>query len=164
MFSFRVRGAYSANAEAILGGGYAMLEHHARLILRDVYSSWEEGDLFSTLSYFAPSAVFAVHATPQGASLIGAGTGRDDLGNRLEKFLTGFEVREFKLLHVVSKSFGTQSRAYFRYRHRNGSMEVDGTMRHLWKFTGDTIAHFELFHDWPCMRAFYAMAALETAH
>jgi hypothetical protein len=72
-------------------------------------------------------------------------------------------VREFRLLQVVSKGLWTQSRAYFRYRHRNGSMEVDGTMRHLWKFIGDEIAHFELFHDSQCMRAFYAMAALESA-
>jgi hypothetical protein len=140
-----------------------MLEHHARLILSDLYSSWEGGDLFSTLSYFAPSAVFAVHATPAGASLIGAGTGLHDLGNRLDMFLNRVEVREFKLLQVVSKGIWTQSRAYFRYRHRNGSMQVDGTMRHLWKFIGDEIAHFELFHDSQCMRAFYAMAALESA-
>lgn len=140
-----------------------MLEHHAGLILSDLYSSWERGDLFGTLSYFAPSAVFAVHAMPESASLIGAGTGLDDLGDRLEKFLHRVEVREFKLLQVVSKGLWTQSRAYFRYRHRNGSMEVDGTMRHLWKFIGDEIAHFELFHDSQCMRAFYAMAALESA-
>jgi hypothetical protein len=158
-----VRPAYSAGSGSDLGGGYVMLEHHARLILCDLYSSWEGGDLFGTLSYFAPSAAFAVHATPKGASLIGAGTGLDDLGNRLEKFLHRVEVREFRLLQVVSKGFWTQSRAYFRYRHRNGSMEVDGTMRHLWKFVGDEIAHFELFHDSQCMRAFYAMAALESA-
>jgi hypothetical protein len=146
-----------------LGGGNAMLEHHARLILGDVYRSWEAGDLLNTLSYFAASALFAVHATPDGASLIGAGYGRDDLGNRLEMFLRQFEVREFRLLRVVSKDLWTQSRAYFRYRHRNGSMEVDGSMRHLWRFIGDEIAHFELFHDSQGMRAFYAMAALEAA-
>src|SRR5262245_9475277 len=140
-----------------------MLERHARLILSDLYAAWEGGDLFGTLSYFAPSTVFAVHATPEGASLIGAGTGLDVLANRLDMFLDRVEVREFKLLQVVSKGFCTQSRAYFRYRHRNGSMEVDGTMRHLWKFFGDQIAHFELFHDAQCMRAFYAMAALESA-
>ena len=143
-------------------GGYAMREQHARLILHDLYSSWEGSDLFGTLSYFAPSTVFAVHAT-EGASLIGAGKGLDDLGNRLEEFLQRVEVREFKLLQVVSKGLWTQSRAYFRYRHRNGNMEVDGTMRHLWKFIGDEVAHFELFHDSQCMRAFYAMAALESA-
>ena len=52
-----------------------------------------------------------------------------------------------------------QSRAQYRYRHRTGGMEVDGTMRHLWRFVGDEIAHFELFHDAPRMRAFYAMTA-----
>ena len=140
-----------------------MLEHHAQLILGDVYSSWQAGDLLGTLSYFAPNAIFTVHATPQAASLIGAGRGRDELGGRLEMFLGHIEVREFKLLQVVSKGFWTQSRAYFRYRQLNGSMEVDGTMRHLWKFIGDEIAHFELFHDSQCMRAFYAMAALESA-
>ena len=36
---------------------------------------------------------------------------------------------------------------------------LDGTMRHLWRFVGDEIAHFELFHDAPRMRAFYAMTA-----
>jgi len=139
-----------------------MLERHARLILGDVYASWEGGDLLSTLSYFAASTIFAVHAVPAGASLIGAGCGRDDLGDRLDMFLRRFEVREFRLLQVVSKGLWTQSRAYFHYRHRNGSMEVDGTMRHRWRFIGDEIAHFELFHDWQCMRAFYAMAAVEA--
>jgi len=140
-----------------------MLEHHARLILGDLYASWEAGDLPGTLSYFAPSTVFTVHATPQAASLIGAGSGRSDLGQRLGMFLCRIEVREFKLLQVVSKGLWTQSRAYFRYRQLNGSMEVDGTMRHLWKFVGDEIQRFELFHDSQCMRAFYAMAAVNSA-
>src|SRR5262249_11876530 len=87
--------AYSAGCGSGLGGGYAMLERHARLILSDLYASWEGGDLFGTLSYFAPGAVFAVHATPGGASLIGAGTGLDDLANRLDIFLDRVEVREF---------------------------------------------------------------------
>jgi hypothetical protein len=38
-------------------------------------------------------------------------------------------------------------------------MEVDGAMRHKWRFVGDEIAHFELFHDSERMRAFYKMAA-----
>ena len=51
------------------------------------------------------------------------------------------------------------SRVAFRYRHRASGLEVDGTMRHKWRFVGDKIAHFELFHDSPRMHAFYNLAA-----
>jgi len=112
------------------------------------------------LSYFTIGAGFAVHGTPNGASLIGTGVGRDEFGDRLERFLGQFEVRDFKLRHVTARGVWLQSRANFRYRHRATGMEVDGVMRHKWLFVGDEIAHFELFHDSPRMRAFYAMAAL----
>jgi ketosteroid isomerase-like protein len=135
----------------------------AGFILGDVYASWEEGDLLSTLSYFARGVTFAVHSTPDGASLIGAGFGRDYFGDRLEMFLRRFEVQEFKLLQVTARDVWVQSRALFRYRHRATGMEVDGSMRHVWRFDGDEIAYFELFHDSPRMRAFYAMTALESA-
>jgi hypothetical protein len=138
-----------------------MLERHAHLILNDVYASWEQGDLLSTLSYFAESVGFAVHSTPASASLIGTGQGRDDFGGRLEMFVCKFHVEEFKLLQIAKKGFWLQSRAHFRYRHRASGMEVDGAMRHKWLFVGDEIAHFELFHDSPRMRAFYKMAAAE---
>lgn len=140
-----------------------MLERNARLILNDVYASWEQGDLLTTLSYFAMNVVFAVHSTPDSASLIGAGLGRDDFGGRLEKFLRKFEVEDFKLQQVTAKGLWLQSRVLFRYRHRASGMEVDGTMRHMWRFVGDEIAHFELFHDSPRMRAFYAMTAPDSA-
>jgi ketosteroid isomerase-like protein len=136
-----------------------MLENDARLILSDVYASWENGDLLATLSYFAMSVVFAVHSTPDSTSLIGAGLGRDDFGGRLQMFLRKFEVEDFKLQQVAAKGLWVQSRAHFRYRHRASGMEVDGTMRHKWLFVGDEITHFELFHDSPRMRAFYKMAA-----
>jgi ketosteroid isomerase-like protein len=136
-----------------------MLEHDAQLILRDVYASWEDGDIPTTLSYFADSVIFAVHSTPEGESLVGAGLGRDNFGGRLDLFQRAYEVVDFKLLHVTTRGLWVQSRALYRYRHRTGGMEVDGTMRHLWRFVGDEIAHFELFHDAPRMRAFYAMTA-----
>ena len=41
-------------------------------------------------------------------------------------------------------------------------MEIDGTMRHRWRFVGDEVAHFELFYDSPRMRAFYDLAAVEA--
>ena len=137
-----------------------MLARDARLILDDVYASWEHGELLTTLSYFATSVVFAVHSTPEGASLVGSGFGRDEFGDRLDMFLGRFEVQEFKLRQVTVRGLWVQSRARFSYRHRAGGMEVDGTMRHLWRFVGDEISHFELFHDSPRMRAFYALSAL----
>jgi ketosteroid isomerase-like protein len=136
-----------------------MLAGHARLILGDAYASWEGGDVLRTLSYFTDDVVFAVHATPDSASLIGAGLGRDEFGGRLERFLGQFEVEAFTLQQVTAKGIWLQSRAHFRYRHRASGMEVDGAMRHKWRFVGDEIAHFELFHDSPRMRAFYKMAA-----
>jgi ketosteroid isomerase-like protein len=140
-----------------------MLADSGRLILNDAYAAWESGDLLNTLSYCRRSVVFAVHASPGAASLIGAGIGRDNFGDRLETFLRLFEVQDFKLQQVTANGLWLHSRAYFRYRHRASRMEVDGTMRHKWLFVGDEIAHFELFHDSPRMRAFYAMVARESA-
>ena len=138
-----------------------MLENHARLILGDIYASWEQEDLPSALSYFTRDFSFAVHSTPDARSLIGAGQGRDDFGGRLETFARKFHVEDFKLVHVARKGVWMQSKAQFRYRHRGSGMEVDGIMRHIWLFIGDEIAHFELFHDSRRMRAFYEMAAVE---
>jgi ketosteroid isomerase-like protein len=133
----------------------------ARLILDDVYASWKGGDLPATLSYFTENLVFAVHSTPNTASLVGDGMGRDDFGSRLEMFLRKFEVEEFKLQHpVTTNGVWMQSKVAFRYRHRASGWDVDGTMRHKWLFVGDEIAHFELFHDSPRMHAFYEMAAV----
>jgi ketosteroid isomerase-like protein len=137
-----------------------MQASHARLILNDVYASWEGGDLLTTLSYFAVSVTFAVHSMPDAASLVGAGMGRNDFGERLEVFLRKFEVEDFKLQHpVTTNGIWLQSRVAFRYRHRATGWDVDGTMRHKWRFVGDEIAHFELFHDSPRMHAFYNLAA-----
>src|SRR5438046_2028330 len=137
-----------------------MQASHARLILNDVYASWEGGDLLTALSYFAKGVVFSVHSTPDTTSLVGDGVGQDAFGARLEMFLRKFEVEEFKLQHpVTTNGIWLQSRVVFRYRHRVSRWDVDGTMRHKWLFVGDEIAHFELFHDSPKMRAFYDLAA-----
>jgi ketosteroid isomerase-like protein len=137
-----------------------MQASHARLILNDVYASWEGGDLPTTLSYFAMDVVFAVHSTPDTASLIGEGVGRDEFGSRLESFLRKFDIEAFKLQHPVTvNGIWLQSRAVFKYRHRASGWDVDGTMRHKWRFVGDEIAHFELFTDSPRLRAFYNLAA-----
>jgi predicted RNA binding protein YcfA (HicA-like mRNA interferase family)/ketosteroid isomerase-like protein len=125
-----------------------MQASHARLVLNDVYASWERGDLLTTLSYFAKNVVFAVHSSPDAASLIGHGIGRDDFGSRLELFLRKFQVEAFKLQHPVTvNGIWLQSRVAFKYRHRASGWDVDGTMRHKWRFVGDEIAHFELFLD-----------------
>ena len=79
-------------------------------------------------------------------------------------FLRLFEVEAFSLQQVAAKGLWMQSRALFRYRHRASGMEVDGAMRHKWLFVGDEIAHFELFHDSPRMRAFYKMTAAAYRH
>lgn len=138
-----------------------MLVGHARLILGDIYASWEQEDLASALSYFTEDFSFAVHSAPDAHSLIGSGQGRDDFGGRLEAFARKFRVEDFKLEHVARKGIWMQSKAHFRYRHRGSGMEVDGVMRHIWLFIGDEIAHFELFHDSRRMRAFYELAAAE---
>ena len=71
------------------------------------------------------------------------------------------KANRHKRIKEFRKGVWMQSRAQFRYRHRDSGMEVDGIMRHIWLFIGDEIAHFELFHDSRRMRAFYEMAAVE---
>ena len=131
---------------------------HARLILNDVYASWEGGDLPTTLSFFAISVVFAVHSSPKAASLIGAGAGRDEFGHRLEMLLRKYEVEQFNLQHVTPNGIWVNSKVAFRYRHRASGWRFDSTMRHKWLFVGDEIAQFDLYYDAPLMRAFHEMA------
>lgn len=132
---------------------------HARLILRDAYASWERGDLLTTLSYFAGCLVFVVHATPSAPSLVGSGFGRDRFGQELELFLEQYKVEHFTLLGVRADSDGFCSSAAYRYRHRGSGLDVEGRMRHKWRFVGDEIASFELFTDSQRLRAFYNLAS-----
>jgi ketosteroid isomerase-like protein len=137
-----------------------MQASHARLILEDVYASWEGGDLLTTLSYFAVSLMFVVHSSPNAPSLVGLGFSRDRFGEKLELFLSQFKVEDFKLLGLRADGDGFCSSVAYRYIHRASGLDVEGRMRHTWQFAGDEIAHFELFTDSPRMRAFYEMAAV----
>jgi ketosteroid isomerase-like protein len=140
------------------GGCGKMHPGHARLILNDVYASWEGGDLLTTLSFFAVSVVFAAHSSPKAASLIGVGMGRDEFGHRLEMLLRKYQVEQFKLQQVTSNGIWVNSRVAFRYRHRASGLPFDNTMRHRWLFVGDEIAEFDLYYDAPLMHAFHEMA------
>lgn len=132
-----------------------MLARHARLILRDVYASWQGGDLETTLSYFRPDMAYAVHSSPDAPSFVGAGIGRDAFACRLEQYVRRFAVEEFGLQLVRAEGASLLTTAAYRYRHRATGLEIDGHMRHKWLFVGDEIAAFELFHDARRMRAFY---------
>jgi ketosteroid isomerase-like protein len=136
-----------------------MLASHARLILGDVYASWERGDLQATLSYFRNDMVYAVHSSPDAPSFVGAGFGRDGFARQLECFVRQFEVEAFRLQFLRLEGVSLLSVATYRYSHRASGLDVDGRMRHRWRFVGDEIAAFELFHDTPRMRAFYDLAA-----
>jgi ketosteroid isomerase-like protein len=140
-----------------------MLAGDAGFILGDLYRAWERGDLADTLSYFSSSVAFAVHSADNGTSLIGEGIGRTRFGKGLDHCLARFKVCSFALGPVSVRGPWVQSKAMFVYRDRITGTEIDGTMRHLWRFIGDEIAHFELFYDSPRMRAFYELAALESA-
>jgi ketosteroid isomerase-like protein len=136
-----------------------MQASHARLILEDVYASWERGDLPTTLSYFARCVVFVVHASPKAPSLIGVGFGRDRFGQKLALFLEQFKVENFELLGVRADGDGFCSSVAYKYIHRASGLGIEGRMRHTWLFVGDEIAHFELFTDSPRLHAFYTLAA-----
>jgi hypothetical protein len=120
-----------------------MLAHHARLILADVYATWERGDLDTTLSYCTSH--------------------RDALAFQLERFARQFAVEEFRLQLLRTEGILLVSTVAFRYRHRATRLDVDGQMRHKWLFIGDEIAGFELFHDARRMRAFYDLAQAGVA-
>ena len=140
-----------------------MLAHHARLILTDVYATWERGDLDTTLSYCTSHIAYAVHASRDAPSFIGSGVGRDALAFQLERFARQFAVEEFRLQLLRTEGILLVSTVAFRYRHRATRLDVDGQMRHKWLFIGDEIAGFELFHDARRMRAFYDLAQAGVA-
>jgi ketosteroid isomerase-like protein len=135
-----------------------MLASHARLILHDVYASWQGGDLDTVLSYFTPDLAFIVHSSPDAPSFVGSGVGREAFGSRLERFQRLFKVESFQLKLLRAEGISLLSTVGFHYRHRASGLDVDGHMRHKWLFVGDEIGAFEVFHDARRMRAFYDLA------
>ena len=130
------------------------------LIIEAACAAWEAGNPRAVVADFADDVKFQVHA-PRDASFVGAGSGRAELERRLAHYLSGIDVMYYEpLLPVTQLSDDIlRCRTRFVYRHRTNSMEIDGTMRLLWRFSGDEIVRLEVFYDALRMRAFYDLIA-----
>jgi ketosteroid isomerase-like protein len=133
------------------------MPRHRTLIIETACAAWEAGNLEAVVADFADDVEFNVHAPAQSPSIIGGGRGRNELARRLGGYLGDIEVAYYEpLLPLTQVDAGIlRCRAHFVYRHRRKSLEIEGTMRHLWHFAGDKVVRFEVFYDAAGMRAFY---------
>jgi ketosteroid isomerase-like protein len=130
-----------------------------KLIIEAVCAAWEAGHPAGIIAHFADDAEFWVHSPPNAASFIGRGRGKAELGQRLHSFLGSIKVMYYEpMLPMAEMGRGAlRCRARFVYRHRIKCLEIDGTMRHIWRFRGDKVARLDVFYDALQMSAFYGL-------
>jgi hypothetical protein len=102
---------------------------------------------------------FRVHAPADAASFVGSGRGLDELTRRLADYLDMIKVMYYEpqLPLTQAREGVLRWRAHFVYRHRLKSLEIEGSMRHLWHFARDKVTRLEIFYDALRMRAFYEL-------
>ena len=135
-----------------------MLEHN-RLLIEAMYVSWEAGDLPSMMSFFADDVVFAVHPVEATTTIVGHGQGKELFASRLALFLHDYEVVDYSTPYISADGDSVDCRISYHYRHRKNGMEIDGSMRHVWKIADGKIVRFDVIHDALRMGAFFELAA-----
>ena len=128
-----------------------------RLMIEGACAAWEAEHLDGVIADFADDVEFRVHAPPDAASFLGSGRGRDELICRLADYLGMIKVMYYEpqLPLTQAREGVLRWRAHFVYQHRAKSLEIEGSMRHLWHFTRDKVTRLELYYDALRMRAFY---------
>jgi ketosteroid isomerase-like protein len=130
-------------------------------VLWAAYFAWGEGDLAALLDLVADDVVFAVNVPAGVKSYVGKGVGKHDFGRGLKRLLEDWEVVEFTPLWIKPHGLWLRAQVSYWYQARATGLEIDGTMRHLWRVVNDEIVHFELLHDAPRMDAFRRLAQAE---
>src|SRR5581483_3429199 len=114
-----------------------MLAGNSRLVADRACALWEQGSLTELMSLCIDDVVFAVPSSPQAASFLGEGTGRDEFGRRLELLLGHIEVLNFEPVSSMSDGLWHVNRVVYRYRHRSSRLVIAGSMRQRFAFVGD---------------------------
>jgi ketosteroid isomerase-like protein len=130
-------------------------------VLWAAYFAWAEGDLAALLDLVADDIVFAVNVPAGVKSYVGKGMGKDAFARGLERLLRDWEVIEFTPLPIKPRGLWLRAQVSYCYKARGTGLEIDGTMRHLWRVVDGKIVHFELLHDAPRMDAFRRLAQAE---
>lgn len=134
-----------------------MIERN-RYLIDALYAFWEAGDLVSMMNCFSDDVMFAVHPT-ETVTFLGQGRGRGLLQERLEKFLSEIRVMDYLVQSVSIRGEWADCRVKYHYRHRQSQLEIDGSMRHIWKVVDDLIVRVDIIHDARRMAAFFELAA-----
>ena len=137
-----------------------MTASKARLVIGEACRLWASGNVPDLLPLLLDDVVFAVHGSPGAPTVVGEGLSKVLFAHRLAAVLDKIEVVNFDLQGATSDGLWHYGRVRYCYRHRANDLVIEGTMRQKFRFVGDRIAHFELFHDAARMRAFYDMASL----
>jgi ketosteroid isomerase-like protein len=133
-----------------------------KLIIEDACTAWEVGNSTKALARFADDVAFSVHA-PDEASFVGGGQGKAELARRLGRYLDNIQVMYFEPLQITEREDGLlQCLVRFVYRHRQKRLEIEGSMRTVWRFGGDKVVRLDIFYDAPLMSAFYGL--VDNAH
>ena len=131
---------------------------HAYALVCDAYNAWKRGDLDAFAACLADDVEFSVPSSPR--TYLGNGTGRDALRNRLEDFLSVYEVLEFNIVGAMLVATSScDFRIRYRYRARATRDEIEGTQRHIWSVRDGAITSFKVVHDADRLAAFFEMTA-----
>jgi ketosteroid isomerase-like protein len=130
-----------------------------RLVLEAMYASWAAKDLKAVLSCCADDIVFVMHLPTELMPFAGETQGKAAIIPRLQMILDGFDFIEYRPLFINDQDDAFHSQVRYRFRHKETGLEIEGTMRHVWRVEGDQIVRLEEFHDTPKVRAFFELLA-----
>ena len=130
-----------------------------RLIIEATYASWAAQDLTTVGACLHHDAVYLLHLPPGAWPISGAVRGKATILQSLADILRDFEVVEYRPLKIANVDGLWTSRARIHYGHRATGLSYEATIRNAWRFEGDRIRSFEVFHDAARLRAFFEMVS-----
>jgi ketosteroid isomerase-like protein len=133
------------------------MSDECKLMIEAACAAWEAGNLAGVVADCAEDVEFFVHAPAHAPSFVGRGRGKAELVRRLGDYLRHIKVMYYEPLLPISRlrNGALRCRVHFVYRHRTKSLEIEGTMRQLWRFEEGKVARLDIFYDALGMRAFY---------
>ncbi len=127
-----------------------------KMLVEAVMASWEVGDVDAVLSCYARDAVVTIHL-PEVVPYAGVSQGRLPLRDCFQCFWSNLDVLQLRLSVLRSEDHNVlRSHSHFHVVHRATGLDVEGTVRHIWRISGDKIVKCDVFHDAPRLAAFFS--------
>ena len=130
-------------------------------VLWAAYYAWSTENVPALLDLLAPNFVFDVNVPLGAVSYVGSGLGKQEFERRLCQLLDEWEVAEYDPLWFRRQGIWHRAHVFYRYRERRTGLEIESTMRHLWRVADDEILQLQVNFDHPRLDAFRRLALAE---